>query len=94
MQENKNQSEDLTIHLEAEKNKHNKEITIMVEKHKTELESLQHQQDNIWTEKLQVLKQQHQTEMEELREQYEREKETLVKDTALRPWKEHNVGLA
>lgn len=80
LQENKNQSEDLTIHLEAEKNKHNKEITIMVEKHKTELESLQHQQDNIWTEKLQVLKQQHQTEMEELREQYEQEKETLVKD--------------
>ncbi|XP_065789062.1 golgin subfamily A member 4 isoform X3 [Muntiacus reevesi] len=80
LQENKNQSEALTIHLEAEKNKHNKEITIMVEKHKTELESLQHQQDNIWTEKLQVLKQQHQTEMEELREKYEREKETLVKD--------------
>ncbi|XP_043297791.1 golgin subfamily A member 4 isoform X3 [Cervus canadensis] len=80
LQENKNQSEDLTVHLEAEKNKHNKEITIMVEKHKTELESLQHQQDNIWTEKLQVLKQQHQTEMEELREKYEREKETLVKD--------------
>ena len=77
MQENKNQSEDLTIHLEAEKNKHNKEITIMVEKHKTELESLQHQQDNIWTEKLQVLKQQHQTEMEELREKYEQEKEIL-----------------
>ncbi|XP_044790059.1 golgin subfamily A member 4 isoform X5 [Bubalus bubalis] len=80
LQENKNQSEDLTIHLEAEKNKHNKEITIMVEKHKTELESLQHQQDNIWTEKLQVLKQQHQTEMEELREKYEQEKEILVKD--------------
>ncbi|XP_010833820.1 PREDICTED: golgin subfamily A member 4 isoform X3 [Bison bison bison] len=80
LQENKNQSEDLTSHLEAEKNKHNKEITIMVEKHKTELESLQHQQDNIWTEKLQVLKQQHQTEMEELREKYEQEKETLVKD--------------
>ncbi|XP_043741113.1 golgin subfamily A member 4 isoform X3 [Cervus elaphus] len=80
LQENKNQSEDLTVHLEAEKNKHNKEITIMVEKHKTELESLQHQQDNIWTEKLQVLEQQHQTEMEELREKYEREKETLVKD--------------
>ncbi|XP_070311516.1 golgin subfamily A member 4 isoform X6 [Odocoileus virginianus] len=80
LQENKNQSEDLTIRLEAEKNKHNKEITIMVEKHKTELESLKHQQDNIWTEKLQVLKQQHQTEMEELREKYEREKETLVKD--------------
>ena len=41
MQENKNQSEELAINLEAEKNKHNKEITIMVEKHKTELENLQ-----------------------------------------------------
>ncbi|XP_024421627.2 golgin subfamily A member 4 isoform X1 [Desmodus rotundus] len=80
LQESKIQSEDLAIHLEAEKNKHNKEITVMVEKHKTELESLQHQQDNLWTEKLQVLKQQHQTEMEKLREKYEQEKETLLKD--------------
>ncbi|XP_059965150.1 golgin subfamily A member 4 isoform X1 [Mesoplodon densirostris] len=80
LQENKNQSEDLTIHLEAEKNKHNKEITVMVEKHKTELESLQHQQDNLWTEKLQVLKQQHQTEMEKLREKFEQEKVTLFND--------------
>ncbi|XP_058410987.1 golgin subfamily A member 4 isoform X4 [Diceros bicornis minor] len=80
LQESKNQSEDLAIHLEAEKNKHNKEITIMVEKHKTELESLQHQQDNLWTEKLQILKQQHQTDMEKLREKCEQEKETLSKD--------------
>uniref|UniRef100_A0A452TJV6 Golgin A4 n=1 Tax=Ursus maritimus TaxID=29073 RepID=A0A452TJV6_URSMA len=80
LQESKNQSEDLAIHLEAEKNKHNKEITIMVEKHKTELESLQHQQDTLWTEKLEVLKQQHQTEMEKLREKHEQERETLLKD--------------
>ncbi|XP_032717118.1 golgin subfamily A member 4 isoform X7 [Lontra canadensis] len=80
LQESKNQSEDLAVHLEAEKNKHNKEITIMVEKHKAELESLQHQQDALWTEKLQVLKQQHQTEMETLREKHEQEKETLLKD--------------
>ncbi|XP_006161129.1 golgin subfamily A member 4 isoform X3 [Tupaia chinensis] len=80
VQENKNQSEDLTVHLEAEKNKHNKEMTIMVEKHKRELESLQHQQDNIWTEKLQVLEQQHQIEMEHLREKCEQEKEALLKD--------------
>ncbi|XP_032210281.1 golgin subfamily A member 4 isoform X1 [Mustela erminea] len=80
LQESKNQSEDLAVHLEAEKNKHNKEITIMVEEHKAELESLQHQQDALWTEKLQVLKQQHQTEMEKLREKHEQEKETLLKD--------------
>lgn len=80
LQESKIHSKDLAIHLEAEKNKHNKEVTIMVEKHKTELENLQHQQDNLWTEKLQVLKQQHQTEMEKLREKYEQEKETLLKD--------------
>nr|XP_055237248.1 golgin subfamily A member 4 isoform X11 [Gorilla gorilla gorilla] len=80
LQENKNQSKDLAVHLEAEKNKHNKEITVMVEKHKTELESLKHQQDALWTEKLQVLKQQYQTEMEKLREKCEQEKETLLKD--------------
>uniref|UniRef100_A0A250Y8A6 Golgin subfamily A member 4 n=2 Tax=Castor canadensis TaxID=51338 RepID=A0A250Y8A6_CASCN len=80
IQESKNQSEYLSVHLEAEKNKHNKEITVMVEKHKTELESLQHQQDNFWTERLQVLKQQHQTDMEKLREKCEQEKETLLKD--------------
>ncbi|XP_059246558.1 golgin subfamily A member 4 isoform X5 [Mustela nigripes] len=80
LQESKNQSEDLAVHLEAEKNKHNKEITIMIEEHKAELESLQHQQNALWTEKLQVLKQQHQTEMEKLREKHEQEKETLLKD--------------
>nr|XP_012600865.1 golgin subfamily A member 4 isoform X2 [Microcebus murinus] len=80
LEESKSQSKDLAVHLEAEKNKHNEEITIMVEKHKTELESLQHQQDKLWTEKLQVLKQQHQTEMEKLREKCEQEKETLLKD--------------
>uniref|UniRef100_A0A2I3GKK8 Golgin A4 n=1 Tax=Nomascus leucogenys TaxID=61853 RepID=A0A2I3GKK8_NOMLE len=77
LQENKNQSKDLAVHLEAEKNKHNKEITVMVEKHRTELESLKHQQDALWTEKLQVLKQQYQTEMEKLREKCEQEKETF-----------------
>uniref|UniRef100_A0A8I3X628 Golgin A4 n=1 Tax=Callithrix jacchus TaxID=9483 RepID=A0A8I3X628_CALJA len=80
LQENKNQSKDLAVHLEAEQNKHNKEITIMVEKHKTDLESLKHQQDALWNEKLQVLKQQYQTEMEKLREEFEQEKETLLKD--------------
>uniref|UniRef100_A0A2K6N2I9 Golgin A4 n=1 Tax=Rhinopithecus bieti TaxID=61621 RepID=A0A2K6N2I9_RHIBE len=80
LQENKHQSKDLAVHLEAEKNKHNKEITVMVEKHKTELESLKHQHDALWTEKLQVLKQQYQTEMEKLRERCEQEKETLLKD--------------
>ncbi|XP_037703191.1 golgin subfamily A member 4 isoform X3 [Choloepus didactylus] len=80
LQESKNQSEDLGIHLEAEKNKHNKEITVMVEKHKTELESVQQQQDNLWTEKLLVLKQQHHIEMEKLREKCEQEKETLLRD--------------
>uniref|UniRef100_A0A2I3HRL3 Golgin A4 n=1 Tax=Nomascus leucogenys TaxID=61853 RepID=A0A2I3HRL3_NOMLE len=74
LQENKNQSKDLAVHLEAEKNKHNKEITVMVEKHRTELESLKHQQDALWTEKLQVLKQQYQTEMEKLREKYQTDK--------------------
>ncbi|XP_010627996.1 golgin subfamily A member 4 isoform X2 [Fukomys damarensis] len=80
LQENKTQSEDLTILFEAEKNKHNKEITVMVEKHKAELESLQYQQDNLWTERLQILKQQHQTEMEKFREKCEQEKETLLKE--------------
>ncbi|XP_006890659.1 PREDICTED: golgin subfamily A member 4 isoform X1 [Elephantulus edwardii] len=80
LQEGKNQSEDLAVHLEAEKNKHNKEITVMVEKHKAELESQQQQQENLWSEKLQALKQEHQTEMEKLREKYEQEKETLLKD--------------
>ncbi|XP_069898513.1 golgin subfamily A member 4 isoform X2 [Dipodomys merriami] len=80
LQESKSQSEYLTVHLEAERNKYNKEITVMVEKHKTELESLKHQQENMWTERFHILKQQHQTEMETLREKCEEEKETLLKD--------------
>ncbi|XP_012575785.1 PREDICTED: golgin subfamily A member 4 isoform X2 [Condylura cristata] len=80
LQESKHYSEDLAIHLEAEKNKYNEELTVMVEKHKTELEDLQNQQDNLWAEKFQDLKQQYQTEMEKLREKHEREKETLLKD--------------
>nr|XP_044992234.1 golgin subfamily A member 4 isoform X5 [Jaculus jaculus] len=80
LEESKTQSEQLAVHLEAEKNKHNKEITIMVEKHKSELESLQHQQSDLWAERLQALEQQHQTYVETLREKYEQEKETLLKD--------------
>ncbi|KAM4821728.1 golgin subfamily A member 4 isoform 2-T3 [Thomomys bottae] len=80
LQESKSQSEYLTVHLEAERSKYNKEITIMTERHKTELESLTHQQENLWTERLHVLKQQHQTEMEALREKCEEEKEALLKD--------------
>nr|XP_013011837.1 golgin subfamily A member 4 isoform X1 [Cavia porcellus] len=80
LQENKNQSEDSAVHLEAEKNKHNEELKIMTEKHTAELESLQHQQDNLWTERLQILKQQHQTEMEKFKEKCELEKETLLKE--------------
>ncbi|XP_023575543.1 golgin subfamily A member 4 isoform X2 [Octodon degus] len=80
LQENKNQSEDLAVYLEAEKNKHNEELKIMAEKQKAELESLQHQQDKLWTEKLEILKQQHQTEMKKCRETWEKEKETLLKE--------------
>nr|XP_015860760.2 golgin subfamily A member 4 isoform X4 [Peromyscus maniculatus bairdii] len=80
LQEKKNQSECLAAALEAEKNKHSKELTAMAEKHRTELERLQQQQDNLCTERLQGLGQRHQAAVQELREKYEQEKEALLQE--------------
>ncbi|XP_028623083.1 golgin subfamily A member 4 isoform X2 [Grammomys surdaster] len=80
LQESKTHSEHLAVHLEAEKNKHNKELTALAEKHRTELEGLRQQQDSLWTERLQSLSQQHQAAVEELREKYQQEKDALLKE--------------
>ncbi|KAH0513170.1 Golgin subfamily A member 4, partial [Microtus ochrogaster] len=80
LQESKTQSECSAVHLEAEKNKHNKELTAMAEKHRTELECLQQQQTSLWTKRLQDLTQQQQAAVEELREKYEQEKDALLKE--------------
>ncbi|XP_062072087.1 golgin subfamily A member 4 isoform X2 [Lepus europaeus] len=80
LQESKSQSEDLAVNLEAEKNKHNKELTVMVENHKTELESLQRRQEKLWTERLHALQQEHQAAMEKLRGECEQEKAALLKE--------------
>ncbi|XP_029399584.1 golgin subfamily A member 4 isoform X2 [Mus pahari] len=80
LQESKTQSEHLAVHLEAEKNKHNKELTALAEQHRTEVEVLQQQQDSLWTERLQSLSQQHQAAVEELREKYQQEKDALLKE--------------
>nr|XP_020835178.1 golgin subfamily A member 4 isoform X4 [Phascolarctos cinereus] len=79
-QDSKNQVEEMSFQMESERNKHNTEITVMVESHKAELESLQKQQEQLWTERLQVLKQHHQTEVEKLREKYKQEQEALLKE--------------
>ncbi|XP_049997695.1 golgin subfamily A member 4 isoform X4 [Alexandromys fortis] len=80
LQESKTQSEHSAVHLEAEKNKHNEELTAMAEKHRAELECLQQQQTSLWTKRLQDLTQQQQAAVEELREKYEQEKDALLKE--------------
>ncbi|XP_056660235.1 golgin subfamily A member 4 isoform X3 [Monodelphis domestica] len=79
-QDSKNQAEEVAFQMESEKSKHRAEITVMVENHKAELESLQKQQEQLWTEKMQGLVQRHQTEIEKLREKYEQEQESLLKE--------------
>ncbi|XP_068940409.1 golgin subfamily A member 4 isoform X3 [Petaurus breviceps papuanus] len=79
-QDSKNRVEEMSFQMESERNKHNTEITLMAEKHKAELESLQRQQEQLWTERLQGLKQQHQTEIESLREKHEQEEEALLRE--------------
>ncbi|CAH6777529.1 Golga4 [Phodopus roborovskii] len=80
LEESKTQSEHLAVHLEAEKNKHKKELTAVTEAHRAELGRLQQQQDGLWAERLQGLAQQHQAAVEELREKYEQEKGALLKE--------------
>ncbi|GAB1294792.1 Golgin subfamily A member 4 [Apodemus speciosus] len=80
LQESKTQSEHLAVHLEAEKNEHRKELTALVEQHKTEVEGLRQQQDSLWTERLQSLSQQHQAAVEELRVKYQQEQDALLKE--------------
>ncbi|XP_043832279.1 golgin subfamily A member 4 isoform X2 [Dromiciops gliroides] len=79
-QDSKNQVEEMSFQMASERNKHNMEITVMVENHKAELESLQRQQERLWTEKLEVLKQHHQTDMEKLREKCEEEQEAVLRE--------------
>ncbi|XP_074140463.1 golgin subfamily A member 4 isoform X2 [Sminthopsis crassicaudata] len=79
-QDSKNRVEEMPLQMESERNKHNAEITVMVENHKAELESVQKEQEQLWTEKLQVLKAHHQTEIEQLREKYKQEQEALLKE--------------
>ncbi|XP_031201714.1 golgin subfamily A member 4 isoform X3 [Mastomys coucha] len=80
LQESKTQSEHLAVHLEAEKNKHNKELTAQAERHRTEMEGLQQQQASLWAERLQSLSQQHQAAVDELREKHQQEKDALLKE--------------
>ncbi|XP_052042977.1 golgin subfamily A member 4 isoform X3 [Apodemus sylvaticus] len=80
LQESKTQSEHLAVHLEAEKNKHSKELMALAEQHRTEVEGLRQQQDSLWTERLQSLSQQHQAAVEELRVKYQQEQDALLKE--------------
>ncbi|XP_043364735.1 LOW QUALITY PROTEIN: golgin subfamily A member 4 [Dermochelys coriacea] len=79
-QEDKRQLEELTTLIESEKNKHNKEITVMVEKHREELENMKQQEEELWKEKLQILKQQQQSTIEKLREKHEQEMDIMLKE--------------
>ncbi|XP_055457803.1 golgin subfamily A member 4 isoform X6 [Psammomys obesus] len=80
LQESKNQSEHSAVLLEAEKKKHSEELRALAEKHRTELEVLQQQQDSLCSERLQSLTQQQQAAVEQLRAKYEQEKDALLKE--------------
>ncbi|XP_021507889.1 golgin subfamily A member 4 isoform X4 [Meriones unguiculatus] len=80
LQESKNQSEHSAVLLEAEKKKHSEELRALAEKHRTELEVLQQQQNSLCSERLQSLTQQQQAAVEQLREKYEQEKDALLKE--------------
>ncbi|KAH1177338.1 hypothetical protein KIL84_011040 [Mauremys mutica] len=79
-QDDKRQLEELSTLIESEKNKYNKEITVMVEKHREELENVKQQEEELWTEKLQILKQQQQSTIEKLREKHEQEMDIMLKE--------------
>ncbi|XP_030407163.1 golgin subfamily A member 4 isoform X6 [Gopherus evgoodei] len=79
-QDDKRQLEELSTLIESEKTKYNKEITVMVEKHREELENVKQQEEELWTEKLQILKQQQQSTIEKLREKHEQEMDIMLKE--------------
>ncbi|XP_039378701.1 golgin subfamily A member 4 isoform X6 [Mauremys reevesii] len=79
-QDDKRQLEELSTLIESEKNKYNKEITVMVEKHREELENVKQQEEELWTEKLQNLNQQQQSTIEKLREKHEQEMDIMLKE--------------
>ncbi|XP_066483303.1 golgin subfamily A member 4 isoform X2 [Tiliqua scincoides] len=76
----KNGLEELTSQLEIEKNKHNQEITSVVEKHKEELENVKLQQEQLWTKKLDALILEKQSEIEKLKRQNEEEAAKVLKE--------------
>uniref|UniRef100_A0A6J0UFZ6 Golgin subfamily A member 4 isoform X2 n=1 Tax=Pogona vitticeps TaxID=103695 RepID=A0A6J0UFZ6_9SAUR len=79
-QNDNSQLEDLITQLESEKNKYNKEINTMREKHKEELDIVKEQEQQLWTEKLSILIQQQQSEIEKLKKLHEEEVVEAVKE--------------
>nr|XP_008111020.1 PREDICTED: golgin subfamily A member 4 isoform X3 [Anolis carolinensis] len=76
----KNQLEDLTTQIEVERNKHNQEITAMVEKHREELEMVKQKEQQLWTEKLNILTQEQHAEIEKLERIYAEKLSKVMKD--------------
>ncbi|XP_008111020.2 golgin subfamily A member 4 isoform X3 [Anolis carolinensis] len=76
----KNQLEDLSTQIEVERNKHNQEITAMVEKHREELEMVKQKEQQLWTEKLNILTQEQHAEIEKLERIYAEKLSKVMKD--------------
>ncbi|XP_075442633.1 golgin subfamily A member 4 isoform X3 [Ascaphus truei] len=75
-QDTESKREELTTRVESETNKHNTEITAIIERHKEEIASLRQEQELMWTEKLELLQQEHNASMTEFKGKYQQEQDT------------------
>ncbi|XP_072009279.1 golgin subfamily A member 4 isoform X6 [Engystomops pustulosus] len=73
-------SEELSTRLEIEANKHNAEITAVIEKHKQELELCYKDNEKKLIEKVESLKHEHETQIMTLKEKCQQEFETQIKE--------------
>ncbi|XP_056376325.1 golgin subfamily A member 4 isoform X2 [Hyla sarda] len=79
-QDSDTKSEELFTRLESETNKHNAEITAIIEKHKQELELCNQDSEKNLVEKLESLRNEHRAEIAEIKEKCQQECDTQLKE--------------
>ncbi|XP_072268234.1 golgin subfamily A member 4 isoform X2 [Pyxicephalus adspersus] len=79
-QDSDSKTEELATRIECETNKHNEEISTLIEEHKKELELRNKEYEKLLKERLESLKQEHSASILEIKEQFQHERDVLIKE--------------
>ncbi|XP_073486678.1 golgin subfamily A member 4 isoform X2 [Aquarana catesbeiana] len=79
-QDSNSKTGELSTRIECETNKHNEEISTLMEQHKKELELHSQEYEKLLKEKLERIKQEHDASIIEKKEQFQQERDLLLKE--------------